>query len=107
METLEIPLHLTYRDKNVDLHVAYAKFLEVDKVVAKLSALEKLGKWTYYKKPSHDDIIEVFMSRSGYHNHPKRFFPRVDHIPGMKDWLMNEKDAPTTAAVWGTKHHHI
>jgi hypothetical protein len=104
VETLEIPLHFTYQDKMVDLRVAYAKFLEVEKVVAKLSALEKRGKWTYHKKPSHDDIIEVFMSRSGYHNRPKKFFPRVHLIPGMKDWLMNEEGvAPDADEVWGDK----
>ena len=103
VETLDIPHHLTYRDKGTDLRVAYAKFLEIDKVVAKLSTFEKEATWPYHKKPNHDEIIEVFMSRSGYHNRPKVFFPRVHHIPGMKDWLMNEKDAPDTAAVWGGK----
>ena len=46
--------------------------LGIDKVVAKLSTFEKNATWPYYKKPNHDDIIEVFMSRSGYHNHSKR-----------------------------------
>jgi hypothetical protein len=103
VETLDIPLHLTYRDKVSDLRVAYAKFLEIEKVVAKLSGMEKGGTWPYHRKPSHDDIIEVFMSRSGYRNRPKRFFPKVDLIPGMKQWLMNEGDAAPDAEVWGEK----
>ena len=103
MKTLAIPPHLTHRDKVSDLCVAYAKFLAIEKAVGKLSEMEKAGTWTYDKKPTHEDIVQVFMSRSGYHNHLKRFFPKVDLIPGMREWLMNEEDAPADAEVWGDK----
>jgi hypothetical protein len=43
------------------------------------------------------------MSRSGYFNHPNKFFPKVHLIPEMQEWLKNGDDAPEDADVWGDK----
>ena len=64
-----------------------------------VNQMELAATWTH-KKPTIQDIVEVYMSRSGYFNRPHKFFPRVHLIPGMQKWLQNEDGAPD---VWGDK----
>jgi len=47
--------------------------------------METVETWTA-KKPTLEDVVEVFMSRSGYFNCPHQMFPKVDTIPDMKEW---------------------
>jgi len=102
IETFDIPAHLTHRKKVADLRVSYAKYLAIQDIVERLGQMEVAATWTH-QKPVLEDIVEVFMSKSGYHNRPRQFFPYISVIPGMKDWLANEEDAPTTEEVWGDK----
>src|ERR1700683_3709853 len=64
--------------------------------------MEVARTWTY-KKPTVTDIAKIYMSRSGYFNHPHKFFPKVQLLPGMEKWLDNKDDAPTKEEVWGDK----
>jgi len=54
--------------------------------------MELAATWTH-KKPILEDIVQIFMSKSGYFNRPQKPFPKVSVIPGMKEWLENEEDA--------------
>ena len=66
--------------------------------------MEEAGTWTRPTKPTVQDITEVFMSRSGYFNHPCLLFPKVElALPEMKKWLEGGKDAPEQSVVWGDK----
>ena len=102
VETFNISTHLMQREKVADLRVAYAKFLDIQRVIEGVNQMELAGTWTQ-KKPTIQDIVEVYMSRSGYFNRSRKFFPRVNLIPGMQEWLKNEDDAPAEAEVWGDK----
>ena len=77
VETFNISPHLMQREKVADLRVAYAKFLDIQRVIAGVTAMEVARTWTY-KKPTVTDIAKIYMSRSGYFNHPHKFFPRVN-----------------------------
>jgi len=102
IETFNIPAHLTHQEKVADLRVAYAKYLAIQDMVRKVTQMEVTGKWTQ-KKPTLQDIVEVFMSRSGYFNRPKKYFPRVHLVPEMKKWLENEDEDLSDTDVWGDK----
>jgi hypothetical protein len=102
IETFNIAAHLTHRQKVSDLRVSYAKYLAIQDVVERLSQMELAATWTH-KKPVLEDIVQVFMSKSGYHNRPRQFFPYISVVPGMKEWLENKEGAPATTDVWGDK----
>ena len=102
VEIFEISADLMLREKVADLRVAYAKFLDIKRVIAGVTAMEVARTWTH-KKPTVTDIAEIYMSRSGYFNRPGKFFPRVHLLPGMEKWLENKDGAPTKEEVWGDK----
>jgi len=102
IDTFDIPTHLTRREKVSDLRVTYAKYLAIQDVARRLTQMEVARTWTY-KKPTLEDIVEVFMFRSGYFNHPHKLFPKLHVIPDMKKWLENGDDAPADAEVWGER----
>jgi hypothetical protein len=102
IDTFDIPAHLTHREKVADLRVAYAKYLAIKDMVRDVAQLESDAQWNH-KKPTLQDIVEVFMSRSGYFNRPKQFFPRVHHFPAMKKWLENEDKDLSDTEAWGDK----
>jgi hypothetical protein len=64
--------------------------------------MELAETWTH-TKPTLQDIVKVYMSRSGYFNRPKQFFPRVHHVPEIKKWLENKVDGPSEEEAWGDK----
>jgi hypothetical protein len=100
IETFDVPAHLTHRDKVADLRVAYSKYLAIQDMAERVTQMELGGTWTH-KKPTLEDIVKVYMSRSGYFNRPKQHFPRVHMVPEMKRWLENAKDGPSDVDVWG------
>jgi hypothetical protein len=102
IETFDVPAHLTHRDKVADLRVAYSKYLAIQDMAERVTQMELAGTWTH-KKPTLEDIVRVYMSRSGYFNRPKQHFPRVHKVPEMKRWLENEPGGPSDADVWGNK----
>lgn len=102
VETFDIPAHLTHCEKVSDLYVAYAKFLAIQDVAKKLTQMKVVGTWTH-KKPTLEDIVEIFMSRSGYFNRPHKFLPKVHNIPTVQKWLENGDDAPTETDAWGDR----
>jgi len=67
--------------------------------------MEVARTWTH-KKPTLEDIVEVFMSRSGYFNRPHKLFPKLHVIPDMKKWLENGDDAPADAGFGVNEGHH-
>jgi len=45
-------------------------------VILGVGAMERSATW-YPKKPTVQEIVEIYMSRSGYFNRSHKFFPRV------------------------------
>jgi hypothetical protein len=102
IETFNIPAHQTHRDKISDLRVAYAKYLAIQDMVQKVTLMELAETWTH-KKPTLQDIVKVYMSRSGYFNRPKQYFPRIHHVPEIRKWLENKAGGPSEEEAWGDK----
>jgi len=108
IETFSIPAHLRQHEKVTDIRVTYAKFLDIQRVILGVGEMERSATWTH-KKPTVQEIVEIYMSRSGYFNRSHKFFPRVSVtpgvsvIPGMLEWLEGKDGAPTQEAVWGDK----
>jgi len=101
IDTFNISAHLLER-KKTDLRLTYAKYLAIQKMIEDVGAMERGGTWTH-QKPTVQDIVEIYMSRSGYFHRPGKFFPRVSVIPGMEGWLKNEEGALSKKEVWGDK----
>ena len=102
IETFNIPAKDTHREKVADLRVAYAKYVAIEDLVLKVNQMELARTWIH-KKPTLEDIAKVYMSRSGYFNRPKQFFPRVHLVPEMKKWLENKDEDLSDIDVWGDK----
>jgi hypothetical protein len=91
IETFNIPAKDIHWEKIADLRVAYAKYVAIQDLVIKVTQMELARTWTH-KKPTLEDIVKVYMYRSGYFNCPKQFFPRVHLVPEMKNgWRMKMK----------------
>jgi len=106
---LGIPDHLIDRKKGGDMRVAYAKYLAVLDALDNLSLMSGSGTWKH--KNTHDDVIEVFISKSVYFRNHSKVFPLLVHYPAMKEWLEKTADtvevdrAAADALVWGSEKH--
>jgi hypothetical protein len=104
IDIFETPAHLILHEKVSSLHLTYAKYLAIQKMIDDVQIMERAGTWTYPTKPTVQDIAEVFMSRSGYFNRPRLLFPKVElELPDMMKWLEGGEDAPAQSVVWGDK----
>ena len=107
--TLGIPDHLIDYKNGGDIHVAYAKYLGVLNALDKLSLLSGSGTWKHNN--THDDVIEVFVSKSVYFRNHANVFPLLVHYPAMKGWFEKTADtveadrATADAVVWGSEKH--
>ena len=52
-------------------------------------------------KLSAVDIIQLFVSKSFWHSHYRRLFPRVSNHPVLVEWLEHGQDCPSNLEVWG------
>jgi hypothetical protein len=106
---LGIPDHLIDRKKGGDMHVAYAKYLAIRDALDNLSLMSGSGTWKHNN--THDDVIEVFVSKSVYFRNHANIFPLLVHYPAMKGWFEKTADtveadrATADAVVWGSEKH--
>ena len=49
------------------------------------------------------ELIELFVSKSFWHSHVKKYFSQVSNHPLMVDWLEHGEDQPSNLDVWGVK----
>jgi len=47
------------------------------------------------------DIIQLFVSKSFFHSHYKKFFSKVSNYPDLVDWLEGNPGAPSDEVLWG------
>lgn len=61
------------------------------------------GTWTGRKLTSVD-LIELFISKSFWHSHVRKYFGKVSNYPLLVDWLDNEsQDRPPDLEVQGVE----
>jgi len=46
------------------------------------------------------DIIQLFVSKSFFYSHYKKFFSKVPNHPDIVEWLENSPDAPSDGDLW-------
>jgi len=95
---LAVPLHLVGTG-DVSLQKAYQKYKAF--LAASHTAEQLVGKGTLDRKPTQGDIMSLFASKSFFHSHYKKFFPKVAQYPDMVAWLEEQPDCLDDAEVWG------
>jgi hypothetical protein len=97
---LGIGTHLCDRSDQ-SLHVSYQKYkahLEASQTYERMIAD---GSWTGNKLTAVD-LIELFVSKSFWHSHVRRYFSQVPNHPLLVSWLENKpEDRPSDLDVWG------
>lgn len=94
---LQIPAYLSDRSDH-GLHFSYQKYkahLEASQTYERMIAD---GSWTR-KKLSAVDFIELFVSKSFWHSHVKKYFSKVSNHPMMIEWLENSDDRPSNLDI--------
>ena len=97
---LNIPAHLLDRS-TTSLRVSYAKYLAYLEAQKSLAKVVGDGKWPLPKKPTSENLIEVFISKSSFFKNYAPNFSRVEDYPALHLWLKNDKDIPTDMNAWG------
>ncbi|KAF8992084.1 hypothetical protein BDQ17DRAFT_1432642 [Cyathus striatus] len=91
---------LCERNVKKDIRISYQKYLAIHDIFAKFPGMIANNIWKE-KRPSNDDIIEVFMSKSTYYFYYSNLFSMAPQNPGLDKWLKGDSDAPHTGEVWG------
>jgi hypothetical protein len=96
---LNIPVELV-GSGDVTLRVAYQKYCAYLAATQKLERMIADKTWLV-KKPTKTDLIELFVSKSFFHSHYRRFFSKVAEYPEMVAWLENSEDQLDDVDLWG------
>jgi hypothetical protein len=100
MKILEIDPELSDRS-NKGLIWCYKKYKAFNAAVQTMDQLSKQGKWPLAKKPSHTELVEIFLSKSYWHSHVAKPFAIVARYPQMVAWLEREDGgSPSDFEVW-------
>lgn len=100
MSILEIDSELSDRTKK-GLRWCYKKYKAFNGAVQSMDQLFREGKWPLAaKKPSHTELVEIFMSKSYWHSHVVKPFAAIASHPQMVTWLEDEEDGPSDFDVW-------
>ncbi|KAF8995320.1 hypothetical protein BDQ17DRAFT_1430473 [Cyathus striatus] len=91
---------LCERNTKKDIQLSYQKYLAIHDIFAKFPGMIANNIWKE-RRPSNDDIIEVFMSKSTYYYYYSNPFSMVFEIPALEKWLKGDSDAPCAVEVWG------
>lgn len=96
---LGIPSQLLDRNPR-DIRISYAKyeaFIDACRQVTKLAA-----EGLFPKRPSNDDIIEVFFAKSTYFKYHSKIFPLVKKVPIIEKWMKGDEGV-SDAEVWNCR----
>ena len=75
----------------------YKAYLEACKTYAELMADSS---WVG-DRLTGADLIQLFVSKSFFHSHYKRFFSKISNYPDMVDWLEDIPGACSDEDIWG------
>ena len=101
VDLLKIPMNLTDRPPgSVDLRVAFSKYQAVLRTQATIIRMREDESWKL-KKPKAEEVIEIFVSKTVWHDKYRKLFPLAEDYPLLKKWLENGIDAPSNVEVFG------
>ena len=99
---LGLPVHLCDRTDH-SLHTAYQKYKGHIEASQTHERMVSDGTWAG-RKLTAVDLIELFVSKSFWHSHIKKYFSNVSNYPMLVEWLENEpEDQPSDVDVWGVQ----
>lgn len=84
----------------VSLPVAYQKYMAFLTAFQTLQNMVANNTWVI-KRPAKSDLIELFVSKSFFHSHYQRYFPKAAGYPEMVAWLEQKPDCSSNVDVWG------
>jgi hypothetical protein len=93
---LGIPDSLRTRPPQIDIRLAWQKWLAYNNAMARKPQLVSEGVWEVALQKA-TDLQEVFVSKSVWFKDYKALFQHVDLVPGLVAWLNCEEDAPSGA----------
>ena len=97
---LGIPPELADRSNDGGLRLAYQKYKAY--LQACKTYEEKITDRSWDgDKLTGADIIQLFISKSYFHSHYKKYFSKVSNYPDMVDWLEGGPNAPSDEDIWG------
>jgi hypothetical protein len=99
---LKISPHLMNQEGRVPLTLAYEKYKACHKAMQDFTKMKGAKTWpTTCPEPTTTDIIEIFISKSMWHQYYSALFSHVSKYPDMVDWLEDGEDKPSSVDVWG------
>ena len=98
---LGIPTSLTGTG-DVSLQVAYQKYKAFLVAFDTYEEMVKEKTWTL-ERTTKANIIELFVSKSFFHSHYKRWFSKVADYEEMALWLSEKEDRMCDINLWGVK----
>jgi hypothetical protein len=98
---LGLPTHLCDRS-DYGLQISYQKYRAHHEASQTYNKMVADGSWTG-NKLSAVDFIELFVSKSFWHSHLKRYFSKMSNHPVMLEWLENGDDRLSDLDVWGVE----
>jgi hypothetical protein len=96
---LNVPVHLTDRS-DAPLRIAYQRWKAHHAAVNTLTKRLAEGRWPY-KMPTAKQMMEMFTSKSNWHQYYVSAFQDLSDFPDMLLWLEQGDDAPSNMEVWG------
>ena len=96
---LNVPVHLTDRS-DAPLRIAYQRWKAHHAAVDALTKRIAEGRWSF-KRPNAKQLIEMFTSKSNWHEYYVPAFQNLSDYPDMLLWLEQDDDAPSNVEVWG------
>ena len=96
---LGIPTHLSDRS-DLGLRISYEKYKAHFEATQTYERMVSDGSWTG-KKLFAVNFIELFVSKSFWHSHVKKYFSKVANYPVMAEWLADGDDKLSDLDVWG------
>ena len=98
---LWIPTHLCDRSDH-SLHISYQKYKAHLKATQAYERMVADGSWTGNKLHAVE-FIELFVSKSFWHSHVRKYFSKISNHPVMVEWLENGEDRLSDLDLWGVE----
>jgi hypothetical protein len=99
LTSLGIPTHLCNRSDH-GLQISYKKYKAHLEACNTYDQMVSEGSWLVNKLTAVD-LVELFVSKSFWHSHVKKYCSQVSNHSLMVEWLENKADKPSDLDVWG------
>jgi hypothetical protein len=102
VEELGVDIYFPDRNKS-GIRFCWGRYLEITKAIEVAHGILEAGNWPS-ELPSFSEIliVEVFISKSAWHNHKNQFSQVQKYFPDMMEWLgLEDSDELEDRKVWG------